>query len=157
MAPCPAVASVHSVGMPAVLDTRRAHLVRAHGDVVGIYTWINDERALVLAPAHRPGAPWYCVLESAAYTWDDSDPRQVSVVAQKAAKACSVLGIEPTPRNCVRLAGIIIDGLPDLIRMPSAPPPQYRPGDFGQMTLRADGADIAAEPIRIEQQGAEYE
>ncbi len=142
--------------MPATIDTRRAHLVRQHGDVVAIYTWLNDERALVLVPARRPGAPWYCVMESAAYTWDDSDPRAVRAVAAKAAKACEVLGVEPSPRNCARLAGIVIDGIPDLVRMPSVPPPQYHAGDFGEMVLRVDGQPVTAEPIRVEKTGVEY-
>ncbi len=119
--------------MPATLDTRKAHLVRHHGDLVAIYTWINDERALVIAPRYRPGAPWFIVCESAAYTWDDSDPHYVGEVARKALKACEVLGIEPTPTNARRVAGIIIDVLPDLICMPSAPGPDYYRGSFGHL------------------------
>ncbi len=142
--------------MPATLDTRKAHLVRHHGDLVAIYTWINDERALVIAPRYRPGAPWFVVCESAAYTWDDSDPRYVGEVARKALKACEVLGIEPTPTNARRVAGIIIDGLPDLICMPSAPGPEYYRGSFGHLELRADGKPIAAEEIRVEKEGVQY-
>lgn len=142
-----------SCAMPATLDTRKAHLVRHHGDLVAIYTWINDERALVIAPRYRPGAPWFVVCESAAYTWDDSDPRYVGEVARKALKACEVLGIEPTPTNARRVAGIIIDGLPDLIRMPSAAGPEHYRGSFGRMELRADGQTIAEQDIRIEKDG----
>lgn len=139
--------------MPATLDTRKAHLVRHHGDLVAIYTWINDERALVLIPRYRPGAPWYCVLESAAYTWDDMDARNVSTVVKKAMKACEVLGIEPSPWNCRRVAGLIIDGLPDLISMPSSPPKEHYRASFGHMELRADGEAIAEQDIRIEKDG----
>jgi len=142
--------------MPATIDTRRAHLVRQHGDITAIYTWINEERALVLAPSHRPGAPWYCVMESASFTWDDNDPANIQRVAFKAHKACVVLGIEPTSRNCTRVAGIIIDGLPDLIRMPSSQPPDFLRGSFGQMILKANGQQIAAEEIRVEKEGASY-
>lgn len=143
--------------MPAQLDTRKAHLVRQHGDLVAIYTWVNDERALVLVPARRPGAPWYVVMDSAAYTWDDSDPRNVPAVASKAANACLVLGIEPTSRNAMRVATIIIDGLPDLLRMPSAPSPEFYRPSFGELTLRADGQAVAAEEIRVEKEGATFE
>ena len=139
--------------MPATLDTRKAHLVRHHGDLVAIYTWINDERALVLIPRYRPGAPWFCVLESAAYTWDDGDPRNIGEVVRKSTTACEVLGIEPTPWNCQRVASIIIDGLPDLICMPSAPEPEHYRGSFGRMELRADGQTIAEQDIRIEKDG----
>lgn len=142
--------------MPATIDTRRAHLVRQHGDLTAIYTYVNDERALVLIPRYRPGAPWFVVCESAAYTWDDSDPRYVGEVARKALKACDVLGLEPTPSNARRIANIVIDGLPDLIRMPSAAAPEYHKPSFGRLELRADGKPIAAEEIRVEKEGVQY-
>lgn len=142
--------------MPASIDTRKAHMTRQHGDITAIYTWVNDERALVLVPTFRAGAPWYIVMESAAFTWDDSSERNVPVVVRKAIKACEVLGIEPTPTNCRRIAGLIIDALPDLIRMPSAPPQEYHRASFGRMELRADGKAIAGEDIRVEKEGAVY-
>jgi hypothetical protein len=136
--------------MPASIDTRKAYRVRQHGDITVIYTWVNDERALVLVPSYRPGAPWYVVMDSAAYTWDDSDPSNVPTVARKAAKACEVLGLEPTAQNSMRVAGIIIDGLPDLIRMPPAPAPDYHAASFGHLELRADGQAIGGQDIRLE-------
>jgi hypothetical protein len=142
--------------MPATLDTRRARLVRQHGDLTAIYTYVNDERALVLVPTHRPGAPWFVVCESAAYTWDDSDRRYVTEVARKSIKACEVLGIEPTPTNARRIANIVIDGLPDLVRMPSAPAPEFHAPSFGQIQLYEDGKPIASEEIRVEKEGVTY-
>ncbi len=142
--------------MGVSLDTRKAHLTRQHGDIIAIYTWVNDERALVLLPAHRRRAPWYIVMDSAAWTWDDSTPANVPAVAAKAMKACEVLGIEPTPRNARRIATIIVDGMPDLISMPSAPPPEYLRGNFGSMQLREDGKLIAERPIQVESEGVEF-
>lgn len=111
---------------------------------------------MVLVPNRRPGAPWYVVMDSAAYTWDDSVPGNVATVARKASKACEVLGLEPTPTNCRRIAGIVIDGIPDLVRMPSAPPPEYLRGAIGQMILKEAGKTIAGEDIRVEKEGASY-
>jgi hypothetical protein len=142
--------------MPATIDTRKAHLVRHHGDISAIFSWVNEERAMVLVPNRRPGAPWYVVMDSAAYTWDDSVPGNVATVARKASKACEVLGLEPTPTNCRRIAGIVIDGIPDLVRMPSAPPPEYLRGAIGQMILKEAGKTIAGEDIRVEKEGASY-
>jgi len=142
--------------MPATIDLAKAHLSRVHGDITVIFSWVNDERAMVLVPHLRKGAPWFVVMESAAYTWDDMDARNVPVVAAKAAKACEVLGIEPSPWNCRRIAGMVIDGLPELIRMPSAPPKEYHRASFGHMELRGDGDLIAAEDIRIEKEGVTY-
>jgi hypothetical protein len=137
--------------MGVTLDLRRAHLSRYHGDILAIYTWVNDERALVLMPAFRKGAPWYIVCESAAFKYDAP-----TYLATQCVKACEVLGLEPSRANWVRVASIIHEGLPDLIRMPSAPPAEYLRGSMGAMELRADGQVIAGDDIRIEREGATY-
>ncbi len=142
--------------MPATIDLAKAHLSRVHGDITVIFSWFNDERAMFLVPHLRNGAPWYVLCESAAYTWDDMDANNIPTVVKKATRACEVLGIEPSPWNCKRIAGMIIDGLEDLIRMPSAPPKEYYRSSFGNMELRADGQTIADEDIRIEKDGALY-
>lgn len=143
--------------MAATIDTRKAHQVRHHGDLAAILTWVNDERALVLLPHRRPGAPWFVVMESASFAWDDSLASNIPGVVQRTTRACHVLGIEPTPTNCRRIAGIVIDALPELIRMPSAPAPEYHRGNFGSLAVMADGKRIASENIRIEKdQGASY-
>lgn len=142
--------------MSASIDTRKAHLVRQHGDLTVIYTWVNDQRAMVLLPHLRPGAPWFIVMESASYSWDDSDRRNIPNVVKKSMKACEVLGIEGSPHNCRRVAGIIIDGLPDLIRMPHAPEKEYHRASFGNLLLKADGVPMASEEIRVEKEGVTY-
>ena len=142
--------------MSATLDPRKAFLTRRHGDLLAVYSWVNDERALILLPAHRAGAAWYVVMESAAYSWDDSNPANVPAVAAKALKACEVLGIEPTPRNAQRVAAIVIDGLPDLIRMPAAPPAELHDASIGRLTLRADGRTLTEQDLRPEKGGATY-
>ena len=142
--------------MAASIDLSKAYLTRTHGDIVAVYSWLNDERALFLIPLLRKMAPWYVVMESAAFSWDDEDSKNVARVAMKAMKACEVLGIEPSAHNARRIAGIIIDGLPDLIRMPAAPPQEHYKGSHGTLTLRADGEEIAQEDIRVEKVGAEY-
>ncbi|NDH35786.1 MAG: hypothetical protein EBX67_10025 [Betaproteobacteria bacterium] len=55
--------------MPVSIDLRKAQKVRRHGDFLAIYTWVNDERALVLLPAHRKAAAWFVVCESAAFRY----------------------------------------------------------------------------------------
>ncbi len=131
--------------MAANLDTRKAHLTRIHGDLVAIYTWVDDERALVLIPHRRPGAPWYIVKETAAFKYDDP-----KYLARQCVTACDVLGIEPSTSNWVRVGTIINEGLPDLIRMPAAPVPELEKQAIGAMQLREDGKVIAAEDILLE-------
>jgi hypothetical protein len=102
-------------------------------------------------PSHRPGAPWYIVMESVSYEYDD--PHELK---RRAMKACEVLGLEPSKPNWFRIAKIIHDGLPDLVRMPSSPPPEYLAGAMGQMILKEAGKVIAGEDIRVEKEGASY-
>lgn len=138
--------------MSVSLDPRKAHLVRVHGDILAIYTWVNDERALVLMPARRAqGSPWFIVCESAAYKYDN--PRYL---AQQAAKAAEVLGMDETTSTWYRIATIIHDGLPDLIRMPSAPLPELQRHAIGEMKLMADGKLVTGQEIREEKTGLEY-
>lgn len=138
--------------MGVSLDLAKAAFSRLHGDILAIYTWVNDERALVLLPANRSsGSPWYIVCESAAYKYDDPH-----YLARQAAKAAEVLGMAESQSTWVRIATIIIDGLPDLIRMPPAPHPEKSNAVFGQMTMREDGRLIAGEEIRFDKVAAEY-
>lgn len=142
--------------MSATIDTRKAHLTRQHGDLTFIFTWMNDERALVIVPHLRPGAPWYVVMESASFSWDDGERQNIDQVVRKTMKCCEVLGIEGNAHNCRRIAGLIIDSLPDLIRMPSAPPKEYHRASHGSLILRADGQALAAEEIKVEKEGVSY-
>lgn len=138
--------------MSATLDTSKAHLVRVHGDITAIFTWINDERAMVLLPTYRAKAPWYVVMESAAYKYDNP-----KYLARQCPVACDVLGIEPSTRNWSRVATIIHEGLPDLIRMPSAPLIVPRGTNYGALKVFEGGRQVAEEDIRNEvQEGATY-
>lgn len=138
--------------MSISLDPRKAHLVRQHGEILAIYTWVNDERALVLMPARRAqGAPWFIVCESAAYKYDD--PRYL---ARQAAKAAEVMGIDQSSTAWFKIATIIHDGLSDLIRMPSAPLPELQSHAIGEMKLMADGKLLNGMEIREEKTGLEY-
>lgn len=130
--------------MAVQLDPRKAHLTRLHGDILAIYTWVNDERALVLMPAKRAaGAPWFIVCESASWQYDDPH-----YLARQAAKAAEVLGMDETTSTWFRIANIIHEGLPDLIRMPSSPQEAAVGKAVGEMHLREDGKIIKSELIR---------
>lgn len=133
------------------LDLRKAYLSRQHGDLLVVYTWMNDERAMVLLPALRKGAPWYVVMDSAAWKYDE--PRHM---AAQCKIACDVLGIEPSQTNWVRIATIINEGLPDLIEMPSAPLPQHLGPVRGESIIKIDGKVMHQEEVKREDAGATY-
>lgn len=138
--------------MGAVLDLSKAFKHRQHGDLLAIYTWFNDERALILLPAYRKNAAWFIILEPAAWKYDNPH-----YLAHQAVKACEVVGIEPSTANWRRIANIIIEGLPDLIEMPSQPDPVLSRATIGEMKLFADGQLLGGEEIRLEvETGATY-
>lgn len=142
--------------MGVTLDLRKAHASHYRGDLVVVLSWINDVRALFLIPHIRKGAPWYVIEEPAAHFWRDDEPANIPNVALKSKKACEVLGIEPSPTNQTRIIALVNDMIPDLLRMPSAPPVNYLKQDFGTMVMREGGKVIAADSIRLEDEGQEY-
>lgn len=143
--------------MAATLDPRKAHLVRHHGEIMALYTWINDERAMVLIASRRPpGSPWYCIMESASYLYADEFGNPTHRLAASASKAAEVLGLDQTGSAVRKLIDIIVDGLPDLIRMPSSPPTEYANAAIGEVKIMADGKLIGGEEIREEVSGVEY-
>lgn len=142
--------------MGASIDLNKAHHSQQYGDIVAIYSWMNEERALFLIPRFRKGAPWYVVMEPAAHTWDDQHSSNIPQVVRKALKACEVLGIEPNPANARRIAGIVNDAIAELVRMPSSPPAEFYKQSFGRMTLKEDGKTINEQDIRVEREGAQY-
>lgn len=138
--------------MSVQLDPRKAHQSIIKGDVLAILTWVNDERALVLMPAHRAqGAPWFIVCESAAYKYDDPH-----YLAHQSVTAARVLGMDETTSTWSRIADIIMNYLPDLIRMPSAPPAEKMRGAIGEMHLFADGEKVRSEEIVLDKTAPEY-
>ena len=142
--------------MGVSLDTRKAHWHGYSGDIALILTWMNDERCLILLPHRRPGAPWFVIKESAAYEWDDSTRDGAAEVIRRSIKACEVLGMEPTRQNINRISSLVINRLPELIRMPSAPPVEFHRQSFGEIKLLADGQLVASEDIRVEKEGVRY-
>lgn len=123
------------------INTARAHRVRTLGDITVIFTWINDERAMVLLPTFRKGAPWFVVPDSVAYEY--ADPRHA---AERAIKAAEVLDM---PSQAYRLATIMQDGLEELVTMPSKPPAQMSRATFGQVRVREGGQEVGGQEIRL--------
>ena len=137
--------------MSVQLDPRKSYQAHVIGDILAILTWVNDERALVLMPAHRAqGAPWFVICESAAFLYDDPH-----YLAHQSVKASSVLGMDETTSTWKRIADLILNYLPDLIRMPSAPAPEVGK-TIGEMTLLADGVTVAQQEIKPDIEGPTY-
>jgi hypothetical protein len=139
--------------MGVSLDISKCHRVRKHGEIVAMYTWVNDERALVLAKYGNPkSAGWYIILEPAAYKYDDE-----RYLAEQARKAAEIIGLEYSTGAWFKIATIIHDGLEELIRMPSAPERELMRQNFGIMKAFEGSTLLREEDIRFEKQsGAEF-
>jgi hypothetical protein len=138
--------------MPATIDLNDAFLTRAHGDLLTVYTWVNDERAIIIIPHLRTKAPWFIVCESSLPDYND-----VRQAARKGMLACDVLGIESSVKNAMRIVGLVVDGTEDLIRMPSKQPPRLSKAAHGEVTMKDAGVVIAEHELHPEiEQGAAY-
>lgn len=137
--------------MATTIDTEKAYMSRQHGDITAIYTWVNDERALVLVPTFRKGAPWFIVCESAAYKYDSP-----FYIKKQGLKACKVLGMEPNDANSYRIGCIIDEGIPDLIRIPTQPEREVTGKKYGELKVMANGTQIGGEDIRVENEVPSY-
>lgn len=148
--------------MPVSIETRKAFKFHKHGDLAVVLTWVNDERAMLVFPWMREKPTWFVLPDRLAYLWgvDDPDPIWSSWCKRRAwGEAATILGnwgVEATPHNRARLVAIITGWIPDLYRMPSAPPPEFKPGSWGQQIMRADGVPFAAEELRDEVEGVTY-
>lgn len=142
--------------MGVSLDLRKAHSFHYRGDLVVVLSWINDLRAMFIIPRYRKGASWYVIEEPAAHFWRDDEASNIPTAAIKSKKACEVLGLEPSPMNQTKIIALVNDFIPELVRMPSSPPPKYLNQNFGSMTMREAGMVIASDNIRLEDEGQEY-
>jgi hypothetical protein len=110
------------------LDLTLRQFTRAAGVLLVIGTWLRDDEfqwrpALVLIRAADEGkrVPVPCVVPLAnAWIWseDIGDPRLAARAAYQFARA---LRLDDDPMNGPRIAGIINDHLPDLVRIPPLP------------------------------------
>lgn len=100
------------------LDLTLTAFTRRVRDLEVVGTWVGTdeiEPAIVLRPANRPAKP--CVIAlSAAFKYDD--PRYL---AQAARAFGQVMGLSDDIATTARLADLIYDSLPDLLKIPPAP------------------------------------
>ena len=106
----------------------RAWLQRVKGDIVCSFQWLDigeDEPhpCMCLFPAHRrmsSGA--YVIPQRNAYIYADNRGNPDREFYAVAFSAAVELGFHPDKSTVHRVMDIVLDGIPDLIRMPSSQP-----------------------------------
>lgn len=123
------------------LDLTRQHFSHTRGVLAIIGTWIRVENdwtpCLVLLRAGEEGSPdtFPCVITyKNAWIFDETigDPRQAARILHG---FIAPLRLENDPKQIIKLHGIVVDYLDDLLRIPP-----YRPGEadlpvIGELTI----------------------
>lgn len=135
---------------PAI-DLSRHHFMRELGDMVVFGTWImNDDQedtepALVILPRHRPPSSVKpCVIGlSAAFKYDNP-----KYLARAAPHIAECLGFEDSLQRANKIATLIHDHIPDLVRMPVDPSQAIV---VGEATVEVGGKRRTIEFTELEQ------
>lgn len=100
------------------LDLSLQHFHRQVGDLTVTGTWVGTdelEPAIVIQPAYRRAKPCIIAL-SAAYKYDD--PRYLAHSARAFGR---IMDLTDDMATTARLADLIHESLPDLLKIPPAP------------------------------------
>lgn len=134
--------------MPIMLGGERAWKQRVMKDVVLSYHWVNGEPALCLWPM-RPrvvgsrGSFIICLSAAHKYAHSNGDPDLHYLIPQ-AIRAARVMGMDEGRFTVRNIADAILEGIPDLVRMPPEPTLKQmrveRP--VGEITIVADGKKV---------------
>lgn len=136
-----------------LLGGPKAWKVRAVGDLVLAYHWVNDEPTMFIYPRYRRMmltmvVPWGLPLQG-AHELVHTDTKGTGVNTEellaKATRCASLIGFGSDARAVMKIADLILSGLDDLIRMPPTPDellkPDIKPAD-GTMKVVENGKVI---------------
>lgn len=134
------------------LGTDKAWRVRRlSGGLIASYQWLHDEPTLFIYPATRRRGGALAVPLASAWQWADSDGHpDLTHAIPTATDAARAMGLDPTPDTIRAIVDAVIDGLPDLVEMPPAPPSldPLAGQALGDATIQVDGETIAEQEIR---------
>ena len=139
--------------MPVQIGGAKAWKVRSHGDIGVAFQWVNEEPAMILFPARRslPGAGAFVLDLSSAFKYANSQSGEPTLYLVKQSIAIAKhLGFGATDTYAARkIAGVIVDSLPDLLSMPPEPQQftEKQTQAIGEMSLKVDGETIAEREI----------
>jgi hypothetical protein len=101
---------------------------RIKGDIVVSYQWLDvgkkePQACMVLFPiVPKMDGGAYAIPQDNAYEYSDASGGPTPYLLTAAMNAATSMGFYPDQSTVFRIVDIIVDGLPDLIRMPSDQP-----------------------------------
>lgn len=140
--------------MPA-LDLRKAHDKFVHGDLTVILTWLDLRETdgslrpcLVIIPSHaRMETVVPCIVTiDKAWIWSEEigDERRAAHMAVEFGRC---LGMSEQIATAIRIRGLIVDHLQDLLTMPPMP------DDMRETSVLGEGSIVERESGRIVHEG----
>lgn len=107
------------------------------GDLVGTFTWVNDEPALIITPKLASIKGAYIIALSSAYKYTD-----LNYLVQQSAACAKHIGMDVSSRFVVRrISDLILDNLQDLCEMPPEQlvMPKEKGKVVGEMVMKVNG------------------
>lgn len=110
------------------LGGERAWLQRVKGDICVSYQWLHvgkkePSACMTLFPTvMKMDGGAYAIPQDNAYEYADSSGNPTPFLMVAAFNAAQTMGFFPDQSTVFRIVDIIVEGLPDLIRMPSEQP-----------------------------------
>ncbi len=105
---------------------------RVKGDICVSFQWLDipgkrePQPCMVLFPVVlKLDGGAYAIPQDNAHEYGDSKGNPTPYLMTAAMNAAQTMGFFPDQSTCFRIVDIIIDALPELIRMPSEPPAAY--------------------------------
>ena len=101
---------------------------RVKGDIIVSYQWLmcgkkEPSACMVLHPTvPKMDGGAYAIPQDNAYEYSDASGGPTPYLLTAAMNAATSMGFYPDQSTVFRIVDIIVDGLPDLIRMPSDQP-----------------------------------
>lgn len=138
------------------LGGERAWLQRVKGDICVTYQWLHagqrePSACIVLFPTTmKMDGGAYCIPQENAHAYADNRGNPTPQLVASAFNAAISMGFFPDKSTVHRIVDIIIDGIPDLIRMPSEMPKSLeiaRPVLGIEARASIDGKTIAEEVL----------
>ena len=105
--------------MPVTLGGETAWRVRAIGEYIISYQWLDSEPCMFIRRRDQQRGGAFALPLHAAHQWAHSDGHpDLSHAIPTAVRALETMGSFPTKDSVRKLVDIVVDGIPDLLDMP---------------------------------------